>query len=521
MAYVVHEQSLVNARLQLGSMGAVVAILLATTTYGCTSGADDPAPQGDSLTADPTRSPANKTTTKAVVDAGAGEGGDPATDPESGDQPGTLSNAYTHFDVNHIIVTGQSNSVANGGTPYLTKVQPASNLMFDTGVMPVDNCNGDGCYAYQTPKSFVPLVEGDHFFDFQVETPSSGLGNGVSNLAKVRYGFGGAGAPASEDVLVSVNGRSGNTLWCIGKGSCPYHDAAMLAPWDQAMRDVQNAKSIALASNLTYVVRGVALIHGESDHYGYAYGTPEFPRDGSDGTPGKLKDYGDGIIELQQDYDTNVKVITGQTQPVPLFISQISGWTDETSSKIAIMQYNAHLRAPGKVVLVAPGYPLSVQTDCLHYNADGYRRLGEYFAKAYARTVFENKPWEPLRPKLISHAGNVITVKYYVPKMPLAIDTTRVSDPGNYGFGFADDGGAQITLVELAGPDTVKITLSKAVSSNAHLTYALNQPAGSCIGPGTTFGGGARGNLRDSDDAPSQYGYDLQNWGVQFDLPVP
>lgn len=516
-----------NTRLQLGSATAVLAVVLGGATYGCSSTPDAPPGLTDDnvSSANPTRQdPAHPGDAKTAVDGGAGKGADATSsgNPDDGEIPGTLSKNYRHFDVNHIILTGQSNSVANGGFPYLTNAQPDTNLMFNTGVLPVDNCNGDGCFVYQTPTSFVPLVEGDHFFDYAVETPSSGLGNGVSTLAKARYGFGSAkGAPAKEDVLVSVNGRSGNTLWCIRKGGCPYKDPSMVKPFDQALLDVQNAKQIAAASGLSYVVRGVAIIHGESDHYGYSYGSPEFPQVGTDGTPNKIKDYGDGLIELQSDYETSVKAISGQTLSVPLFVSQISGWTDQPTSKIAVMQYDAHVRAPGKVVLVAPGYPMSVQNDCLHYNADGYRRLGEYFSKVYARVVFENRAWEPVRPQLITHNANVITVKYFVPKAPLAFDTTRVSDPGNYGYTFSDDGGAQITGVALAGADTVTITLSKAPGANARLRYALNQPTGSCIGPGTTYGGGARGNLRDSDDAPSKYGYDLQNWGVQFDLAVP
>jgi hypothetical protein len=31
---------------------------------------------------------------------------------------------------------------------------------------------------------------------------------------------------------------------------------------------------------------------------------------------------------------------------------------------------------------------------------------------------------------------------------------------------------------------------------------------------------GPRGNLRDSDTSPSQYGYELFNWAVHFDVPV-
>ena len=73
-----------------------------------------------------------------------------------------------------------------------------------------------------------------------------------------------------------------------------------------------------------------------------------------------------------------------------------------------------------------------------------------------------------------------------------------------------------IAKVELAGPDTVKITLASDVGPG-HLTYAQNQTPKSCVGPQR----GARGNLRDSDPTPSQHGnFQLYNWAVNFDVEV-
>jgi hypothetical protein len=205
---------------------------------------------------------------------------------------------------------------------------------------------------------------------------------------------------------------------------------------------------------------------------------------------------------------------------VPLLISQLSGWNDTPTSALAQMQLDAHVKAKGKVVLVTPGYPFSVREDCLHYDSTGERRLGEYFAKAYSSIVFSGQAWEPLRPLAAAVSGNVVTVKFLVPKPPMVLDTDRVTDPGNYGFDFGDDAGTTITAVELAGPDTVKLTLSGAPSGTKTIRYAQNQQPGTCIGPGLTYPGGARGNLRDSDDTPSQYGDDLYNWAVNFELEV-
>jgi hypothetical protein len=129
-----------------------------------------------------------------------------------------------------------------------------------------------------------------------------------------------------------------------------------------------------------------------------------------------------------------------------------------------------------------------------------------------------------VRPKAIARAGNVVTVQYYVPAPPLVFDTTHVTNPGNYGFDFVDNGAlVAISSVALSAPDTVTITLGAVPSGvGMRLRYAQNQPAaGGCIGNDIAYAGGARGNLRDSDATPSQYGNDLWNWGANLDVDVP
>ncbi|MDF2698247.1 MAG: Endo,4-beta-xylanase precursor [Labilithrix sp.] len=321
-------------------------------------------------------------------------------------------------------------------------------------------------------------------------------------------------------MLVSLHGRSCNTYWCLRKGGCNYK-GGYLVPFEQAMMEVSAAKQIAAKANRSYVVRAVATIHGESDHYSYTEGSQEFPLAGSDGVAGKIQSYADALIEWQADYETGIKAITGQTVPVPLFVSQISGWNDTQYSKVAEFQLDAHVRAPGKVVLIGPSYHLGLdQNDCRHFTSDGERRLGEYFAKVYARVIFEGRPWEPLRPKEVTRNGAVLTAKFHVPSPPLVIDTQRVTEAASYGFVYTDSSAAPpaIQSVAVTGPDTVTITLAAAPSGgNGRLTYAQNQQALSCIGTPN----GARGNLRDSDATPSKYGYDLHNWAVSFDVAVP
>jgi hypothetical protein len=436
-----------------------------------------------------------------------GPGGDGGA---GGGEGGSQLPAYVDFDINHVLITGQSNSVSNGGEPELTKAQRFDNLMFDTGIMSMTDCDPEGCKTLQSPTSFVPLVEGDNYYSFKVETCANGLADEISLLAAQLSLL----SPQKKEhvVLASLHGRSGNTYQCLRKGGCNYKEGYVLA-FEQGMKEVETAKKLADARNKSYVVRAVAAIHGESDHYSYTSGTQEFPFDGTDGTEGAIKDYSDGVVEWQRDYETEVKKITGQTLPVPLFISQISGWNDAITSKVAQYQLDAHVKAPGKVFLVGPAYALPMASDCLHYSNEGERRLGEYFAKVYARVIFEGQSWEPVRPKSITRAGKVITVVFHVPKPPLVIDTKQVAEVDAYGFTYE---GGDIASVALAGPDTVKITLASEPSGKQHLRYAMNQVPGTCIATPE----GARGNIRDSDDTPSNNGYPLQNWAVHFDLEV-
>lgn len=434
--------------------------------------------------------------------------------PDAGDTDGDAPNdeeppvPYVPFDVNHVLSTGQSNSVANDGVPVLSTSQPYANLMFDVGVMTARDCDGDGCRIYDTPTTFVPLVEGDTYY-YPVETMSSGLANQVSRISKVPHAM-----------LVSLHGRSGNSYWCLRKDGCPWWPGrGYVMPFEDGMRQVADAKRIAAEMGKSYVVRAVTAIHGEHDHYAYAAGAEHYPLPGTDGVT-TVTSYSDALLEWQRDYDAGVKAITGQSIDVPLFINQYSHWNDTEHTVIAGMQLDAHVRSNGKVVIVGPTYALPYDSKCLHFTNHGERWLGEYFAKAYTRVIVDGRRWEPLRPIAVTRAGNVITVKLLVPVPPVTIDTTRVTDPGDYGFEVVDGTGARIPIatVAIAAPDAVAITLAAQPVGPTRVRYA--HTFGGCrgaTGAGTQM---ARGNIRDSDTTPSQHGYELFNWLVHFDMPV-
>jgi hypothetical protein len=339
-------------------------------------------------------------------------------------------------------------------------------------------------------------------------------------------------------MMASMHGRSGRTYNCLRKGGCDYLLSYANQPFAEGVKQMQAAHAIAMAAGKTHVVRAIWVIHGESDSDaiciqaesdfnpsypnacpGFTTPTGEFPLSSTSGAPNAITNYSQALVEWQQDYEAAAKAATGQSQGVPLFISQYSGWKDAPRSKIPPLQLDAHTTAKGKVILVGPGYMLDFQGDYIHYTSESQRKLGEYFAKAYAETVLGGRSWEPLRPIAITVAGAVVTVKFHVPKPPLVIDTTLVTDPGMNGFEFYDDSGSppSIASVALSGRDSVVLTLSSAPTGNdKRVRYAMK--ATREAKPGRQEG--PRGNVRDSDATPSQTGNQLFNWAVHFDLPV-
>ncbi len=394
-----------------------------------------------------------------------------------------LSPTFVHRDINHVLGTGQSLSVGALGTPVLSTMQAYDNTMFVTGVI----SGGTGL------TSFVPLLESG------VETMSSAFANHVTKLAREVVLVGQPVGKTSHDLLVSGHGIGGQPYAALKKGGT-------LTAYANGMAQLKAAHDLAMAANKSYVVRAVTNVHGESDS--------------QDGNANYLAN----LLQWQADYEADVKAVTGQAEPVPMLHTQFSSWTRlagfPTTSIIPPQQLASHVNAPGKLVLVGAKYHLPYVADGVHLTNEGYRHMGEDYAKVYRRVVLEGKPWEPVRPSSVTRAGAVVTVKMHVPAPPLVMDTTLVTDPGKNGFEWADDGPATPTIASVAitGPDTVVVTLSAApTGANPRLRYAFTGVSGALAGPTT----GARGNLRDSDATPSPEGYKLYNWCVHFETPAP
>jgi lysophospholipase L1-like esterase len=372
--------------------------------------------------------------------------------------------------LHHVLGTGQSLASGTGGSPPLSTSQPYDNRMLATGAL---------AGAPKTT-SFVPLAEQS------VETMSSSFANLVTKLTR--------DAGGTHDLVVSAYALGGAPYSLMKKGTAAY---------DVSIAQATVSVAYARANGITYDITAVTSADGGGDHVA------------------KNTHLSDDLAQWQQDFDADLRGLTGQTTAIPLFNTQYSSWTEyDATSPIPIAQLRAHVDHPGKVIVVGPRYPFLYGPDGVHLTNEGYRMMGEYYARAYRRVVVEHGTWEPLRPKSIARTAAVVTVRFLVPAPPLVFDTTRASNPGNMGFEYADDGPSTptITSVAITATDTVTVTLSaEPTGANRRLRYAYTGTKGALAGLQT----GAHGNLRDSDTTPSRNGYALFDWCVHFDEPVP
>lgn len=372
-------------------------------------------------------------------------------------------------ELNHVLCTGQSLAVGVGGKPALSTTQPFDALMFSAGVKPEGDAGLD---------ALAPLVEGGQ------ETMSTAFAAEVHELAP---------APPHR-IIVSCNGVGGIAYSGLKKGTRAYA---------RGLEQVAAAASLARARGLTPVVRAITNVHGESDH---ALSNLGYERD---------------LAEWQADYERDVRAVTGQAAPVPMLHTQVSSWTKlgQATSPIPGAQLAASVKSDGKIVLVGPKYQLAYARDGIHLSNEGYRHMGEYYAKVYAQVVVLGRRWEPLRPRSLTLAGDVVRVVFHVPVPPLVIDTTLVSRVDAYGFEYTDDSPIppRIVGVTLDGPDAVLLKLSAAPTAGGRrVRYAYSGTPNARGGPRE----GPRGNLRDSDETPSRHHNPLYDWAVHFDEPV-
>ncbi len=325
----------------------------------------------------------------------------------------------SNFEIQHVHLTGQSNSFGAYGNPVLSTTQPYNNKMFAGGVRQTDS----------GLTSLVDLIENTS--GAYGETAMSGMLNFI------------AGRYPNFIGMASQWGFDGGAYTTIKKGTVPY---------SYGTSQTTAAKALAAALGKRYKVGAICVLHGEADATNTSY----------------LAD----LIEFQQNLSADHSAISGQAIQIPLIIMQLSVASycaNDTYSPFQILS-----ASDGRnIICGGPMYNLTFH-DTLHRDNEGHYKSGEYLAKAYIQRVIQGNSYQPLRPLSASRNGAVIDVLFNVPVAPLVLDTTHISLQTNYGFSFIDDASsASVSSVALQSDGkTVRVTLNATpTGSNMKIRY--------------------------------------------------
>ena len=375
----------------------------------------------------------------------------------------------------HIISAGQSLSMGYQSA-LTTIVPPIANRLF-TIKIGVRLADQDATLNAGDVAPFNPLVAN------YTETPI------VQHAAQLgRRGT----IPSDTALLVSAHGRNGNTIAQLSKGTLFYQNS---------ITAITAAKAEAVRLGREYAVPYIDWIQGEADN------------------AMSEANYLSALIQLQADYEADIKAITGQTGSIPLLLSQISNWTayNRAESGVPLAQIRAALDYPDKFICVGPKYSLPTFADGIHLVAESSMRLGCMHGMA-GEGVINGRAWLPTHCTRAVRVGKVVTLEFHTPHGNLALDTSAVADPGNWGLRYVDSNGvASIDSVKLLGRDRIAITLASVpTGTGAFVGIADVGTSGSAGGPTS----GARACLRDSEIIKDGYGRPFYNWAVHQRMNV-
>lgn len=375
-------------------------------------------------------------------------------------------------DLNHIIGYGQSLSLGSVDSCIITTTQKYNTVMFSKELRTLDYASSDFSAA-----TLVPLIEKVWVNRANyAESPYSGMSEMlIETIIKENGSF-------NKQFLFQAAGRGGTSITGLNKGTTTAHT------YEYVVLGTQTGKRLATAADKTYKVPCFTWIQGEQDLTTYM-------------PPATYKSL---LTQLQQDIQTDVQQINGQTEPVRCVFSQTASYnrywmlrtgttTDSLPNyKISVALYQMALENPDKFTLSTTMYPFIYGLDNVHMRAETSKLVGAYYGYTIKKAVIDGVPMLPIHPIKYTISGNELVVKFYVPNKPLALDTKQVRFIENYGFNlYRGETEIGIQSVQLISEDEIKFTCSETVQTGDFITYAIN---------GLTTGAlnGARGNLRDS-----------------------
>ncbi|WP_115667056.1 hypothetical protein [Klebsiella pneumoniae] len=246
----------------------------------------------------------------------------------------------------------------------------------------------------------------------------------------------------------------------------------------------------------------------------------------ADQTKGTTKaDYQADFDRMQKRIDDHASAVCGEEIHVPIFVYQFSSWINRTPNTayptipLALLEL-AQTRE--NVYLTNPMY-IHDYTDGAHLTARSSYIQGLYISVMEKRALVDGKTAKPLMPVGHKRQGRAATV-WLNPVGRLVVDTSVVSDPGNYGLRLLHPD--TLEVIPLTGVsiryDAVNISTAADIPAGAILQYAFH---GGTTGQSPGRLNGPRGCLRDSQGDIVSFTLNgevirMDNYCVMFELTL-
>ncbi|MCA4034185.1 hypothetical protein [Klebsiella quasipneumoniae] len=379
-------------------------------------------------------------------------------------------------DVNHIIGFGQSTKAGINAMPLQTITAILNAYRFNGGVRAQD---GSGTSA-ENHASLLPYIETSHDTGDGVgyETPMGGAITAIfDRLSAEAEGY----TSGDIKILGSVPAQGSKTIAQLSQNPGPY--------MQRIIDDMTYGKARANELGLTYSPHAMIYMGNESDQ--------------SAGTTEEV--YLDSFDKMIAAVNGFASDVTGNTESLPWFIYQFNSWknrTPNTSYPTIPLALLKLARTRDDVRLAQPMYMYDYY-DTAHLLGFDSKICGYRFGLAIEQEMLTGKKFEPLWSKDVILQGGIGNI-FYDPVRGLSLDTSLVTDPGNYGMSLLDPDDNPLTLTEVSVHlDRLRIRASGGI------------PAGSKLRIG--FTGGTTGTLPSRTNGPRCCLRDNQGDIIKYD----